>query len=325
MVSTVGAPAAAATVAAASTVGTARVASSADPVSASVATTASGPTAPASHGGMVDAHGNPVTGVAHAAVGVTAAAGGPAGGGPVTAGAGAPGQPGRAAAAAYPVPGGHQNGSAVVRQPVPTAGGVTGVPSQAVHYDTGHSAPTTEAAPAPGSVIDHRQPSGPELPANQVAVLQDVPATAQDAAEWDADGSAFVTLLWPVGGGDREARSTVETPGYTRAEEGTWSDAASAAAPRRAEADDSAEADSGLATWRPDRSPAAPSGTGPGIDGLSLKCGDAEFDPDEVDQDASAEEQAEAEEKTEPRGVADLLVQDESAWGAWPKDPGLPG
>jgi hypothetical protein len=174
-----------------------------------------------------------------------------------------------------------------------------------------------------------------DLPDDRVAVLRHPgPDTAEDTSAWDIGSGSFVPLLWPLRGDEEERDETI--PGYASADEGTWGDTESLptapAEPGRtlSAGGNASVADSSggshLATWRPvHRSGAAAAGTAPsGADSWSLGCGDAPFDPDEDDQAAEArgtDEQDDAEEQADKgdKSMADLLVQDESVWGAPPR------
>jgi hypothetical protein len=174
-----------------------------------------------------------------------------------------------------------------------------------------------------------------DLPDDRVAVLRHPgPDTAEDTSAWDIGSGSFVPLLWPLRGDEEERDETI--PGYASADEGTWGDTESLptapAEPGRtlSAGGNASVADSSggshLATWRPvHRSGAAAAGTAPsGADSWSLGCGDAPFDPDEDDQATEAQgtdEQDDAEEQADKgdKSMADLLVQDESVWGAPPR------
>ncbi|MER5780069.1 hypothetical protein ABT144_38375, partial [Streptomyces sp. NPDC002039] len=122
----------------------------------------------------------------------------------------------------------------------------------------------------------------------------------EDFTAWEAGAGAgaFVPLLWSLPEG-RETRSAPEEGGPGVAGE-----------PR--------------STWQPERSapgdsPAAISGV-PRVSG----CGDGGPEEEAVDPDAETvreqETDGDAAERT-GRGIADLLVQEESTWGAVPGGP----
>lgn len=149
---------------------------------------------------------------------------------------------------------------------------------------------TPEAAPAP-------EPTAAEAP---VAVGSDgrpLPADDADDGEedfsaWEAGAAgagAFVPLLWAVRGeGDRETDHQADEPG---------------------------ESGEPRSTWQPDRTgTASPGGAQAGVLGEAF-CGDGGPEPEEPEEPEEAPEEEPA-----VRGIADLLVQHESTWGAVPGD-----
>ncbi|MFE4630172.1 WXG100 family type VII secretion target [Streptomyces mirabilis] len=116
----------------------------------------------------------------------------------------------------------------------------------------------------------------------------------EDFSAWEAAGAgagAFVPLLWALGG-DREREAD---PGQ-----------AESAEPRT--------------TWQPDRTAAAaPAGTGTAVLGEAM-CGDGGPEPDEPEAPEEPEAAEEPDEEPAARGIADLLVQHQSTWGAVPGD-----
>ncbi|WP_427924626.1 WXG100 family type VII secretion target [Streptomyces sp. cg40] len=111
----------------------------------------------------------------------------------------------------------------------------------------------------------------------------------EDFSAWEpgAGAGAFVPLLWAVGG-DRERE-----PEHAAGESGE---------PR--------------STWQPDRTGDGPvAGVSTGALGVAF-CGDGGPEPEEPEEEVEEE----PEEEPAPRGIADLLVQPESTWGAVPGD-----
>ncbi|MGW3097931.1 WXG100 family type VII secretion target [Streptomyces sp. NPDC001102] len=157
--------------------------------------------------------------------------------------------------------------------------------------ETGPATGATASAPAPTTVGS----DGAPLPArhDDDAVIRQPTAddAAEDFAAWEAGAGAFVPLLWALPGAAEE-----ETD------------------PR---SDTEGEATEPYTTWRPDRdAPAAPGGANPGVATQAL-CGDGGPEPEEPEQ---GEEPEESQEEPAVRGIADLLVQDESTWGTVPGD-----
>ncbi|MEW1773105.1 WXG100 family type VII secretion target [Streptomyces sp. NPDC086777] len=116
----------------------------------------------------------------------------------------------------------------------------------------------------------------------------------EDFSAWEAGAGAgaFVPLLWAVNG-DREREADPEQ--------------AASAEPRT--------------TWQPDRTATgSPAGTGtPAL--REAMCGDGGPEPEEPEEPEELDEAAEEpDEEPAARGIADLLVQHQSTWGAVPGD-----
>ncbi|MFE0521137.1 WXG100 family type VII secretion target [Streptomyces sp. NPDC058954] len=148
----------------------------------------------------------------------------------------------------------------------------------------------TTAAPAPMAVGSEGAP----LPAEDDGSVIRQPTAddgEEDFAAWEAGAGAFVPLLWALpGAGEEEADARADADG---------------------------EASEPYTTWQPDRAASAlPSGANAGVPAVAL-CGDGEPEPEEPEESEEAEE---SEEEPAVRGIADLLVQDESTWGTVPGD-----
>ena len=111
----------------------------------------------------------------------------------------------------------------------------------------------------------------------------------EDLSVWDTGAGTFVPLLWSVPRGRDEEETDPA-------------------------ADEQSETGEARATWQPDRT--APEATpGPTAGGLRIAaCGDGGPEPEEEPEEEEPEEEPAA------RNFTDLLVQDESAWGAVPGD-----
>ncbi|MEW1824120.1 WXG100 family type VII secretion target [Streptomyces sp. NPDC088196] len=114
----------------------------------------------------------------------------------------------------------------------------------------------------------------------------------EDLSVWDTGAGTFVPLLWSVPRGRDEEETDPA-------------------------ADEQSETGEARATWQPDRT--APEATpGPTAGGLRIAaCGDGGPEPEEPEEEPEEEE---PEEEPAARNFTDLLVQDESTWGAVPGD-----
>ncbi|MFJ9721787.1 hypothetical protein ACIRP3_03475 [Streptomyces sp. NPDC101209] len=157
---------------------------------------------------------------------------------------------------------------------------------EAAAPETGPVTGATASASAPTTVGS----DGASLPAqdhNSVIRQPTADDAAEDFAAWEAGAGAFVPLLWALPGAGEEETGPegAATEPYT--------------------------------TWRPDRdAPVSPSGANAGVTTEAL-CGDGGPEPEEPEQ---AGEPEESQEEPAVRGIADLLVQDESTWGTVPGD-----
>lgn len=114
----------------------------------------------------------------------------------------------------------------------------------------------------------------------------------EDLSVWDTGAGTFVPLLWSVPRGrDEEETDPV--------------------------ADEQSETGEARATWQPDRTaPEATPGATAGVLRIAA-CGDGGPEPEEPEEEPEEEE---PEEEPAARNFTDLLVQDESTWGAVPGD-----
>jgi hypothetical protein len=175
------------------------------------------------------------------------------------------------------------------------ASGWVPVAEEAVTSVTEAAATVAVASSSVGkeAVPQTAQPSPAENRPKDRVTLPQRSQDHEDTSAWDVAGAAFVPVLWQVPGRGTDAGSE---PAVEAAE---------------------FEVDEGkppLTTWRPDRS-----GTAPRIvrSMADLRCVDGPVEePEEAEETAEAEEQDEREQT--PKGIADLLVQDQNTWGSWP-------
>ncbi|MER7752796.1 WXG100 family type VII secretion target [Kitasatospora sp. NPDC097643] len=124
-----------------------------------------------------------------------------------------------------------------------------------------------------------------------------VDGAEEDTALWERGAGAFVPLLWAAGPG-RDSRSADEADGGSTEAAEPWS------------------------TWQPDRlvsGTAGGSGDGTGVTvPLVTGCGDGLPEPAAPAEEAVSADADQADETAGRSGVAHLLVQDESTWGAVP-------
>ncbi|MFD9596452.1 hypothetical protein ACFWA9_27425 [Kitasatospora sp. NPDC059973] len=170
-----------------------------------------------------------------------------------------------------------------------TAAKVAGAGAAAKGTATPPAAPAEAGTTASGSATA----TGPGDAERRTAVLPRPAAggTEEDTALWERGAGAFVPLLWA-------AAPARHGQGEERPAEG------SAVAAEPAEP---------WSTWQPDRTGGAAGGAGQALGAAVFGCGDGG-----PEAPASEEETVEAEEETAPRGVADLLLLDESTWGGSP-------
>ncbi|MFD0280042.1 hypothetical protein ACFVHB_40020, partial [Kitasatospora sp. NPDC127111] len=187
--------------------------------------------------------------------------------------------------------------------------GARGGAEEAAAAATGATGPAAAAtgpaaaATGPGTADAAAPPAGAQggagLAEDRTAVLPRPAADGveEDTALWERGAGAFVPLLWAAAPG-RDGRSAGEADGGTTEASEPWS------------------------TWQPDRSASSATGGPGGGTGVTLApvtgCGDGlpePAEPAEVAAPADADQAGEAAERT---GVAHLLVQDESTWGAVP-------
>ncbi|NUL07438.1 hypothetical protein HRW07_30315 [Streptomyces lunaelactis] len=142
---------------------------------------------------------------------------------------------------------------------------------------------------------------GGALPDNHVRVPPRPAADdgeEEDISAWETGAGAFVPLLWALPGERvRAAEEPDEDEGEGEGEQ--------------------------RSTWQPDRSVTGTAGAVSTVVPEMLSCG--EGGPEELEEPeetAEAEQGDEAEEAPAGRGIADLLVQDESAWGTVPRGSG---
>ncbi|MBK6014467.1 WXG100 family type VII secretion target [Streptomyces sp. MBT53] len=112
----------------------------------------------------------------------------------------------------------------------------------------------------------------------------------EDFSAWEPGAGAFVPVLWALRAeGERETGPEADGPGAS-------------GEPR--------------STWQPDRTGSgAPAGVSGAVLGTAY-CGDGGPEPEEPEEEVEEE----PEEEPAARGIADLLVQPESTWGAVPGD-----
>lgn len=160
----------------------------------------------------------------------------------------------------------------------------------AVAPEAGSAAPVT--APAPVAVGSDGLPvSGDDGSAVVPRPVTDDGEEDFSAWEAGAGAGAFVPLLWAVRG-ERESREASEEERQGPASEP-------------------------LSTWQPERQAPGAQSAAQVVRGAA-GCGDGGPEPEAPD-DASEEPEEEAEETG--RGIADLLVQEESTWGTVPDGP----
>lgn len=176
------------------------------------------------------------------------------------------------------------------------------------------SEPEGEAPQAQRLVAAGERPDAP------MAVAQQPDSEgAEDTSAWDAAGASIAPLLWTAPGRDGLQAGV---PGSPMAEDSPHGNAA-AVVPGIATA---AETPPGgtvgdaqqLSTWRPSRSAAAGAGAGaPASSYEPMACGDGSFDPHEADEETVADSgQAAVQAEPARKAISDLLVQEESSWGA---------
>ncbi|WP_329457205.1 WXG100 family type VII secretion target [Streptomyces sp. NBC_01497] len=193
-----------------------------------------------------------------------------------------------------------------------------------------------------GGGPDGTDPYGDD-PDDRVAVLrrsEEEEVLEEDTAAWDAEGESFTPQLWSVPAEDGpEAR----TPGYAKADEGTWGDTAGPAAAGAVIEDEPA-----LTAWKPSRAATAGgSGTSAGAKSTARTPGSGTVsaqvyrssgavqeppaEPEEEPQAPAgsgrsrADKDKDKDEEEPEKGIADLLVQDQGTWGAPPADMGVIG
>ncbi|MFI1561615.1 WXG100 family type VII secretion target [Streptomyces sp. NPDC020490] len=157
---------------------------------------------------------------------------------------------------------------------------------------TGPETTTAGSATAPGAAGTD---GPPPRPAEEGAMAGQPPADdgEEDFSAWETGAGAFVPLLWALPGEGGDRASDPEAVGHDERTE-----------PRT--------------TWQPDRTgTGSPSGTVVAASGEPF-CGDGGPEPEEPEGPEESEETQETEKEPAARGIADLLVQEESAWGAVP-------
>ncbi|KUO15554.1 hypothetical protein AQJ91_40875 [Streptomyces dysideae] len=178
-----------------------------------------------------------------------------------------------------------------------------------------------------------------ELPDDRVGVPQRATDDEEEDTEaWYAGAAMFTPLLLAAGRKrDEEDEEEIFEPGYSSEDRETWG---SGEYPEdETEAEETAgvaltsdgevviveEPDSGpqLATWQPSRAAdstgAMLSGNG---DAAMLSCGvlSATDEYEEEEESEDTEEETEDDEASSPREIADLLLQEDSAWGTAKRD-----
>ncbi|MFC5219722.1 WXG100 family type VII secretion target [Streptomyces coerulescens] len=151
------------------------------------------------------------------------------------------------------------------------------------------------AAAAPPSA-GAEEGTGP-LPDDHVAVLPvpDADDGEEDISTWETGAGAFVPLLWALP--DEHGRRAGETG-------------------------DDEDEDEQRSTWQPAHSGTGTAGVGSTVVPELLGCGDGEPEELEEPEEGEQEETAEAAEEDPAGRIANLLVQDESAWGTVPSQSG---
>jgi hypothetical protein len=176
------------------------------------------------------------------------------------------------------------------------------------------------------------------LPDDRVGVPQQA-ADEEDTAAWDAGGAMFTPLLWAV---RRDNEEEIFEPGYSSEDRGTWGTVKPLETETETEAEAEAEARMVVTgagevvapeaaaqeepepgpqwtTWQPNR--AARTGL-PGVGSLApLSCGAmSEADEEEEEESEDTAEETTDDDASGTRGIADLLLQEEGAWGTVRKD-----
>jgi hypothetical protein len=175
-----------------------------------------------------------------------------------------------------------------------TEDAATPVAEEAVASATAEAATAAVASSSVGETASPQlQQAGPQQNRPQDRVTPSRRAKAnEDTSAWDLAGAAFAPVLWQVPGRGTDAGSE----------------------PAEVATEFAVDGNPLLTTWRPDRSGTASRTVRSMAD---LRCVDGPAEPEEQPEE-TAEPAEQDESEQPPKGIADLLVQDENTWGSWP-------